>query len=103
MPHGWADRVKADCGGRVRRHPGKTERTSLRDDLANASMVRTWGSGAAVKALLWGIPVKSDMPGWVAAQDNTDEGRLAMFEQLAWATWTIDEVGKGAPFQWLLG
>lgn len=103
MPHGWAERVKADCGGRARRHPGKTERTSLRDDLANARMVRTWGSGAAVKALLWGIPVKSDMPGWIAAQDNTDAGRLAMFQRLAWATWRIEEVGKGEPFKWLLG
>jgi len=99
MPHGWADKVKAQCGGRIRRHPGKAERTPLREDLAKASMVRTWGSGAAVKALLWGIPVKSDMPLWIAEQDNTDAGRLAMFERLAWATWRIEEIGAGTAFK----
>lgn len=103
MPHGWAEKVQAEHGGRIRRHPGKREGKPLRDDLAKARMVRTWGSGAAVKALLWGIPVKSDMPEWIGGQDNTNEGRLAMFRRLAWGQWRIDEVVSGEPFARLAG
>jgi hypothetical protein len=57
----------------------------LEIDLANASKVVTWGSGAAVKALIWGIRVESHMSKWAGEQDNTDAGRMAMFRRLAWA------------------
>jgi hypothetical protein len=96
MPHGWTAR------GRVRRHPGRGDATPLEDDLERAGKVVTWGSGAAVKALLWGIPVESHMPNWIAAQDNTDAGRLAMFRRLAWAQWRMDEIAAGEPFRRLL-
>jgi hypothetical protein len=71
-------------------------------DLANAAKVVTWGSGAAIQALLMGIPVISEMPGWIGEQDNTDAGRLAMFRRLAWAQWRHEEIGSGEAFHWLL-
>ena len=98
MPTGWLKRQS----GRVRMHPGRFEGRPLRDDLANAGRVVTWGSAAAVQALMWGIPVHSDMPGWLAEQDNTDAGRLAMCRRLAWAQWTLQEIADGEPFARLL-
>ncbi len=56
-----------------------------------------------MKALLWGIPVESHYPRWIGKQDNTDAGRLAMFERLAWAQWTHEEIAEGLPFRRLLG
>jgi hypothetical protein len=97
MPRSWR------AAGRVRGHPGKDEGIPLQQDLARAGKVVTWGSGAAVKALLWGIPVESHMPNWIAEQDNTDEGRLAMFRRLAWAQWTLEEIEIGTPFSRLIG
>ena len=64
--------------------------------------VVTWGSGAAIKALQMGIRVHSDMPHWIGEQDNTTEGRLAMFRRLAWAQWTLEEIASGLPFERLL-
>lgn len=74
----------------------------LEDDLAKASKVVTWGSGAAIKALMVGIRVESHMPNWIGEQDNTDEGRLAMFRRLAWANWRLSEIESGQAFRWLL-
>lgn len=85
---------------RIRRHPGKAEATPLDKDLKRAGKVVTWGSGAAVKALLMGIPVESHMPQWAGEQDNTDAGRLAMFRRLAWAQWTHEELESGEAFKW---
>lgn len=98
MPREWPYTVQ----GRVRPHPGMRAAVPLHDDLANAGRVITWGSGAAVKALMWGIPVESHMPGWIGEQDNTDVGRLAMFRRLAWAQWTPDEIQSGEVFERLI-
>lgn len=100
MPHDWPARVKHL--GRYRAHPGRGTGVPLEHDLRNAGKVVTWGSGAAVKALMWGIKVESHYPQWVAKQDNTDEGRLAMFRHLAWCNWSLDEISTGAPFRRLL-
>lgn len=102
MPRGWPGSARARFGGRVREHPGQRDCLPLQTDLAGAGRVVTWGSGAAIKALMWGIPVVSEMPGWIGEQDNTDAGRLAMFERLAWAQWTLDEIRSGEPFERLL-
>lgn len=102
MPAQWPNRILNKHGGRIRRHPGKTDGIPLDVDLANCGRVITWGSGAAIKALLMGIPVKSYMPNWIGEQDNTDDGRLAMFRRLAWAQWTLDEIASGLPFRRLL-
>jgi hypothetical protein len=103
MPSDWTHRARCDYPkARVRIHPGTRDGIELERDLMQAGQVVTWGSGAAVKALLWGIPVRSYLPGWIAEQDNTDEGRLAMFERLAWAQWDLSEIERGVPFERLL-
>lgn len=102
MPKSWTESALRRFGGRVRHHPGRSPATPLKDDLARCGRVVTWGSGAAVQALMWGIPVVSEMPNWIAEQDNTDAGRLAMFRRLAWAQWTMDEIKAGEPFARML-
>lgn len=88
---------------RVRKHPGaRGNPRPLEVDLANCGLAITWGSGAAIKALLWGVPVRSFMPNWIGEQDNTTEGRLQMFEDLAWAQWQVREIAEGTPFRRLL-
>lgn len=101
-PPGWAARAQARYGGRIRKHPGRHAAKPLEADLSRAGRVVTWGSGAAVQALLWGIPVVSEMPGWVGEQDNTDAGRLEMFRSLAWAQWRHDEISSGEAFACML-
>jgi hypothetical protein len=99
MPSDWP-RVQK---GRIRPHPGRVPPVRfLEEDLSNAGKVVTWGSGAAVKALLMGIAVESHMPNWVAQQDNTEAGRLAMFRTLAWGQWRVSEIANGEAFRWML-
>ena len=102
MPRHWPAQALKRHGGRVRHHPGQGPAVDLQLDLAQAGRAVTWGSGAAVKALMWGIPVVSEMPGWIGEQDNTDAGRLAMLERLAWAQWKLEEIASGEPFMRLL-
>jgi hypothetical protein len=103
MPPTWLSRMREKYpGARVRPHPGSGNGKPLELDLVQAREVVTWGSGAAVKALLWGIPCRSTLPGWIGEQDNTDEGRLGMFERLVWAQWTLEEIASGLPFKRLL-
>lgn len=102
MPKGWEAGAQERFGGRVRPHPGRNRARPLAEDLASCGRVVTWGSGAAVQALMWGIPVVSEMPDWIGEQDNTDAGRLAMFRRMAWAQWTMDEIKAGEPFARLL-
>lgn len=102
MPLDWAQRVKASTGARIRPHPGTGRCIPLDRDLDKAGHVITWGSGAAIKALMLGIRVTSHMPNWIGEQDNTDEGRLAMFRRLAHAQWRLSEIETGEPFKRLL-
>lgn len=104
MPADWTRRALKRYGGRVRAHPGRTPELAIpfSQDLQSVSQAVTWGSGAAVKALVLGVSVLSDMPRWIAEQDNTDAGRLAMFRQLAMYQWTLDEIAYGEPFARLL-
>jgi hypothetical protein len=95
MPSHWTAQAVRACGGRIRPHPGTRRCVPLRDDLARARCVWTWGSGAAIKALLWGIPAHSDFRQWIGKQDNTDAGRLAMFRRLIWAQATLAEIASG--------
>ena len=98
MPLDW---VPKGCT-RIRKHPGARPCKPLEDDLAQASKVVTWGSGAAIKALMWGIRVESHMPNWIGEQDNTDDGRLAMLRRLAWAQWRIAEIESGEAIRWAI-
>lgn len=98
QPPQWPEQAFRKYGGRIRRHPGRFPGKPLEDDLAHAGKVITWGSGAAVKALLMGIPVTSELPGWIGEQDNTDAGRLAMLRRLAWGQWRHEEIASGEAF-----
>lgn len=102
MPEGWTDRAFSKYKGRVRAHPGTKPYKPLRDDLANAGRVITWGSGAAIKARMWGIPVISEYPDWIGRCENTESGRLDMLRQLACAQWRLDEIESGEAFACLL-
>lgn len=102
MPPAWVVNAQRRYGGRVRPHPGQGPCVSLEDDLCGAGDVVTWGSGAAIRALMWGLPVTSEMPNWIGEQDNTDRGRLAMVRALAWAQWELKEIADGEPFMRLL-
>lgn len=109
MPAGWAERIRAQqapgIACRIRPHPGKEhhrDRGSLAQDLGRCGRVVTWGSGAAIKALMWGIKVESHMPNWIGEQDNSDAGRLAMFRRLAWAQARHSEIASGEAFARLL-
>jgi hypothetical protein len=102
MPRGWAEAAANRYKGRIRPHPGKRPCLELECDLSNCGRVVTWGSGAAIKALMWGIPVISEMPGWVGYQENTEESRLAMFRNLAWSHWQLEELTSGGPIARLL-
>jgi len=99
MPLDWTRGAYKRHGGRVRNHPGRgPAAVPLQTDLKSAGHVVTWGSGAAILAVMWGIPCTSYLPNWVGGQDNTDAGRLAMLRRLAWAQWTIEEIENGQPF-----
>lgn len=102
MPHDWPHNALQKHSGRIRAHPGISKCISLEDDLAHCGHNVTWGSGAAIKALMWGIPVTSYMPDWVGQQGNTGAGRLAMFRRLAWANFTLQEFESGEPFKRML-
>ena len=102
MPAGWGERIARELGARMRPHPGQRPAVPLEQDLAGAGEVVTWGSGAAIKALILGIRVRSHMPNWIGEQDNTDAGRLAMFRRLAWAQWQLEEIASGEPLRRLL-
>ena len=103
MPRRWLDSAQKRHSGRVRAHPGVRDCVPIETDLADCSHVVTWGSGAAIKALLMGIKVTSEMPKWIGEQDNTDVGRLAMFRRLAWAQWRLSEIESGEAFARLIG
>jgi hypothetical protein len=121
MPRGWADRTALMCRRhttrevRVRPHPGRhAPAVPLAEDLAVAGVVVVWSSRVGLEALLAGVPVVSLSPHWIgrtAAWPDLAEldappfptaARLAMFERLAWAQWTIEEIANGCAFAGLL-
>lgn len=114
MPLGWGNRAlqQLSTSRRViyRRHPG--DKSEPYDALRNAWCACTWGSGAAIKALVAGVPVFYQFPQWIGA-DSARFGfadleqpwlgdRLPMLRRLAWAQWRISEVESGEAFDWLL-
>lgn len=106
QPFKWAEgmRMRLGLNARIRFHPGqRTDAMPLEQDLANTHRVITWGSGAAIRALVLGIHVDSHLPNWIGEQSNTDATRLAMFRRLAWAQWRLPEIASGHAFEHLLG
>lgn len=119
MPSDWLrfaekslSRVKIPY--KVRCHPGKYEKTPLSKDLVDKAAVVTWASGAAVKALMEGVPVFYELKNWVMASCSThisnlhqgplrsDALRLDSFRRMAWCQWTVEEIASGLPFERLL-
>lgn len=115
-PDRWAEAVRGRIGGRIRPHPGTgPEGVPLAVDLARARECVTWHSGAALLALLMGVPVWYAFPQWIGAgaarslaeygraEPRRDEAaRLAMFRRLAWSMWTLDEIRTGEPIARLM-
>lgn len=102
MPARWAQKVVHSHPGRIRAHPGIKNCIPLEQDLAQCGHVITWGSGAAIKALMMGIKVTSYMPDWIGQCDNTDADRLRMFRELAWAQFRLSEFESGEAFARML-
>lgn len=94
-----------------RDHPGKKGGDPY-EDLDGAWAAVTWGSGAAIKAIIAGIPVFHDFDRWIGASAATRGvrdiespwmgDRLPMLRRLAWAQWSAAEIESGEPFKWLL-
>lgn len=97
---------------RIREHPGEKAALPLDIDLANAHCVVTWASGAALKALLLGVPVFNGFSGWCGADAAAPIGNdiehpnrrdpLPVLRRIAWCTWTVQEIATGQPFVRLL-
>lgn len=121
-PHGWAEDVTRRLRQitkrpiRIRPHPetrnGPVPSVTLAEDLQDCWAVVTWASGAAVKAIIAGIPVFYEAPHWIlsgAGKRDIREiespwlfDRAPHLERLAWAQWRVDEIAAGAPFRQLL-
>jgi hypothetical protein len=110
-PQMWAESVRGRIGGRIRQHPGTSDAAvPLADDLARARQCVTWNSGAALQALMLGVPVWSAGP-WIGAAaarpladwggepKHDDAARLEVFRRLAWGMWTLDEIRTGGPIK----
>jgi len=115
-PDRWAERARRRFGGRIRPHPAdkSVAAVPLAGDLANAKAVVTWHSGAALQALLLGVPVFYEFDRWIGAPAarhvskfgeplRDDAARLSMFRRLAWAQWQLEEIRSGEAFQGLFG
>lgn len=120
QPEGWHQRAaralqrRGHQNVRIREHPGeRPQPVTLEEDIENASCVVTWASGAAFKALLYGVPVFYGCEKWVgrSAADPLGMGdkltpswpnRLPTFKRLAWCMWRIPEIERGDPFRALL-
>jgi len=115
-PRGWTSWVAQRVHGRIRRHPGATApQVPLVADLADVQQCFTWNSGAALLALMHGVPVFYDCPTWIGAgaalplaefgkqePRRDDAARLAMFCRMIWAQWSLDEIRSGEAFERLL-
>ena len=121
QPAGWREQVlewlrKQQRPVRERLHPGTANPCpvdhGLLKDLKGAHCTITWGSGAALKGLLAGVPSFHGFKNWIGASSSLPVGsdlgspflgdRLPMFRRLAWSVWSLDEITAGEPFKWLL-
>lgn len=110
-PDGWAQAAQLQHGGRIRPHPGNGPApVPLGLDLQHAADVITWHSGAALQALLMGVPVWYAFPLWIGGRAGTplcqrgkleanrdEEMRLQMFRRLAHSMFMLDEIRTGWP------
>lgn len=124
MPSRWAEhtaQLLRSVTGRpvvIRRHPGRLH-IPLEPDFANAWACVTWASGAGIKAIAAGLPVFYDFPQWIGrlaarplrylqtgAPVDLEQpflgDRLPMFQNLAWAQWSLAEIESGQAITWLM-
>lgn len=103
---------------KVVEHPGSSApyETSWSEYLKGAHALVIWSSAVGVKALMMGIPVIACSQYWVCRDAAApgiehlerlqpwmdDARRLRALEAMAWAQWTIEEIGRGDPFRHLL-
>lgn len=95
---------------RVRTHPGLRPHPDI--DFTNIWACITWASGAALKAIVAGIPVFYELENWIGGEaavrgfDDLEKpflgDRLPMLRQLAWRMWTAEEIATGYPLECLL-
>jgi hypothetical protein len=101
-------------------HPGTAfDERGLTEALQQHDAVITWGSGAAIKAMLAGVTVVYDYSSWIARAcavplhryltDPSDlpeidslACRLDTAARLATHTWSIDEIANGSALAWFL-
>lgn len=97
---------------RLRAHPGRhVSKRTLAEDMEGARAVVTWASNVANEALLAGYPVFRVAPFHVNSATHTDltllpdppeTDRETGFQRLAWAQWSLTEIGDGTAFEYLL-
>lgn len=100
-PPGWAERFRSRFEGRsvLRPHPGNSApRIPLEHDLANAHACHIWSSGAGVRALVEGVPVKHHAPHWIC--ENPD--RQQALHRMSHGQWHFDEIASGEPLARIL-
>lgn len=116
MPERWVNDLHERLKGknfRIREHPGIKPCVPLEEDLKNAKAVVTWGSGAALKALLLGIPCFHSFTSWIGAGASTllqwadfdnpqRPERLPTFRKLAYGMWRVSEIADGTAFRCIL-
>lgn len=120
-PRDWLEKVQRTLSKittrpiRVRGHPGNAPpRTPLARDLEGAWCAMTWASAAGIRALAAGVPVFSDFgqwighpaatpfPGDIEAPNVSDVARETMLNRVAWAQWSVSEIGSGESFKRLM-
>jgi hypothetical protein len=92
----------------TRSHPGIRPHPEI--DWSDVWACVTWASGAAIKAIVAGVPVFYTFPKWIgapAARFGIDDleapflkDRSRMLHNLSWAMWSADEIASGEPFMW---
>ena len=92
MPEGWVEATvaaikrKTSRPVRVRKHPGNhPPEIAIEDDLDNVWAVVIWGSSAAIKALVAGVPVFYCFSPWIG-------GRGASLDWMTWSHHTAARV-----------
>lgn len=117
QPRGWAESIAAQLRSRtgrniiVRQHPGNHE-PPLEPDWSRCWAAVSWASGAAIKAVVAGVPVFYGLNKWIGAPAALPVSadieqpylgdRLPMLRRLAYAQWSLPEISTGEPFVRLL-
>lgn len=117
MPRDWVSRTIGQLQRTtsrkivIRRHPGNHE-PMPEPDWRDCWAAVTWASGAAIKAIIAGVPVFYGLENWIGGPaaklgyedlENPFMGdRLPMLRRLAHAQWSLAELSTGEPFARLM-